>query len=143
MNWNKLKTFLIVLFSALNIILIITMLTKDYKETVVPESTIQDTVDVLGKRGISIDRKIIPDRAKNMEGFMMQTIDFAHISDKVSYLGGGEFEINLSHKAASLKDVKTLLAKMGIQYAKFQGDTKDITKIKNITKSALFCHISN
>jgi len=69
MNWNKLKTFLIVLFSALNIILIITMLTKDYKEAVIPQQTIQDTVDVLKKRGITIDKAIIPERSKNMEGF--------------------------------------------------------------------------
>lgn len=132
MNWNKLKTFLIVLFSALNIILIITMLTKDYKEAVIPQQTIQDTVDVLKKRGITIDKAIIPERSKNMEGFSMQTLNFDSLPVKVTYSGGEMFEISVSQKISTIKELKDLLVKLGIQYAEFVSDEKDLKNLKAV-----------
>lgn len=132
MNWNKLKTFLIVLFSALNIILIITMLTKDYKETVVPQTTIQDTVEILNKRGISIDKSIIPDRAKNMEGFPMQTIDFDRIPYRISHHSGGVFEFSVPIEIDTVKEVKKLTEKLGIGYAEFTSDASDIKNIRAV-----------
>lgn len=130
MNWNKLKTFLIVLFSALNIILIITMLAKDYKETVIPQQTIQDTVDVLKKRGISLDKSIIPERSKNMEGFSMQTLKFEGLSVDVKYPGGEIFELSVPYKAHSLSEVKGLLEKLGILYAEFTTDGKSLKNLR-------------
>lgn len=143
MNWNKLKTFLIVLFSVLNIILIITMLTKDYKEAVVPQITIQDTVEILEKRGISVDKEIIPDRAKNMEAFSMQTLNFAGVPYKVSYPGGEIFEISIPEKAGSIKDIKKLMSGLGIQYAEIQGDGKDTANIRAIQVIDSFTIFSN
>lgn len=132
MNWNKLKTFLIVLFSALNIILIITMLTKDYKEAVIPQQTIQDTVDVLKKRGITIDKAIIPERSKNMEGFAMQTLKLDSPQIKVTYPGGELFEITVSQKISSLKELTSLLERLGIQYTEFVSDIKDLKQLKAV-----------
>lgn len=132
MNWNKLKTFLIVLFSALNIILIITMLTKDYKEAVIPQQTIQDTVDVLKKRGITIDKSIIPDKSKNMEGFSMQTLKLDSLPAKVTYPGGELFDVTVPQKISSFKELKALLERLGIQYAEFVSDNADMKNLKAI-----------
>lgn len=129
MNWNKMKTFLIVLFSLINIFLIITMLTKDYKEAVVPQETINDTVEILFNRGISIDKELIPDTTNNMESFSMQTMDFTKLSDDVRIVGSREFDFFMSGEIEDAQDVEDMLEERGIVYVDFVGDTKDITSL--------------
>jgi regulatory protein YycI of two-component signal transduction system YycFG len=69
MNWGKLKNFLIGLFLIINIFLVITMITQERKNTLIPVQTINDTVSVLEKNDILVDASIIPTDVKNISEF--------------------------------------------------------------------------
>lgn len=65
MNWFRAKTILIVLFFCINIFLLTNMLITTNKAIVIDDSTINNTVEVLEKNNIIIDKEIILRKIKN------------------------------------------------------------------------------
>ena len=53
-NWEKLKTFLIVLFTVLNVFLIAFTLVQNSKYSVISDETVSDTVKILKSKNISV-----------------------------------------------------------------------------------------
>jgi len=60
MNWSRTKTWLIVLFVGINLFLIITLIRNNIALSTISEQTVQDTVAVLERNGISVDAQIMP-----------------------------------------------------------------------------------
>lgn len=112
MNWEKLKTFLIVLFSAINIFLIVTMITNTKKSTTIPRTTIQDAVSILYENGITVNESIIPDKVINMEDITVKPItrsdDFSGLITKTE---GIRFFIESNESVSTNQEMKRLLSK--------------------------------
>ena len=114
MNWEKLKTFLIVLFSAINVFLIVTMIATNRSANTIPKQTIQDTVKILKANNINIDENIIDDEVKNMGEITVKPITKSDdYSKNISKSDGVEFEMVFDRAVLNDKDMKSLLSKGG------------------------------
>ena len=60
MNWERMKSFLIILFVGINIFLIGFMLNSVKNTTTVSKTVMTDTVSILNGNNIYIDSNIIP-----------------------------------------------------------------------------------
>lgn len=61
MNWSGAKSWLIVLFAAINIFLIFTLIQINTQSSAIDKQTISDTVNILKKSDITVNPDIIPD----------------------------------------------------------------------------------
>ena len=66
MNWPRVKTILIFLFLLVDIILLASIIVPSVSLSRIPQETINNTVEVLAKRGIEISPESIPSRRENM-----------------------------------------------------------------------------
>ncbi len=69
MNWERIKTFLIIFFVLLNLFLIGVMLLSFHTSTSVSDETIRDTVDILAANQIGLDPSLIPRSVENLQNF--------------------------------------------------------------------------
>lgn len=60
MNWSGAKNWLIVLFLAINIYLIFTLVNISSESSVIDKQTLHQTVELLHESGVSVDENIIP-----------------------------------------------------------------------------------
>ncbi|MBR6523807.1 MAG: hypothetical protein IKT39_04275 [Clostridia bacterium] len=66
MNWPRVKTILIFLFLAVDIMLLCSIIIPSVTLSRIPQETIRNTADVLSQRGIEISPEIIPARRESM-----------------------------------------------------------------------------
>lgn len=74
MNWERIKTFLIVVFVLINLFLIGFMTLSFYTSTSVSNETIADTVEILAANHITVDPSIIPRSVSNLQNFDVRSI---------------------------------------------------------------------
>lgn len=66
MNWPRVKTILIFLFLAVDLILLATIIVPSVSLSRIPQETIENTASLLNSRGIEISADIIPARRESM-----------------------------------------------------------------------------
>lgn len=66
MNWSRTKTWLIVLFAAINIFLIITIITENAALSSISDSTIESTVNILAKNKITVKKETVPKKMPSL-----------------------------------------------------------------------------
>lgn len=87
MNWGRAKTILIVLFLAIDILLLSLLIYMDRNEKNISEKNIKETVSILKERGITISEEIIPrERKKNILLRMQKAFEYNDIEAK-TFLG--------------------------------------------------------
>ncbi|NLY43337.1 MAG: hypothetical protein GX066_05085 [Clostridiaceae bacterium] len=72
MNWSKVKTIMIILFLCINIFLVISLITSRYESVTIRSETLEDTVEILQKNSIIVDRSIIPTKMENLPLLQME-----------------------------------------------------------------------
>lgn len=75
MNWERMKSFLIILFVGINIFLIGFMLNSVKNTTTVSKTVMTDTVSILNGNNIYIDSNIIPLSADNPGSFEVMPVN--------------------------------------------------------------------
>lgn len=139
MNWNKTKNFLIVLFSLINLYLIIrtSSTVLNFKPaTKVNSEAVSDTVNILKKNyGIEIDKDIIPVKTVNLNNIEVENIIYTekfNSSDINFSLDGSRFFASVKTDGTETKsDIKneaeSFLDKIGIRngYYKLEFSNSD------------------
>lgn len=74
MNWERIKTFLIVVFVLINLFLIGFMALSFYTSTSVSNETIADTVEILAENQITLNPDIIPRSVSNLQNFDVRSM---------------------------------------------------------------------
>ncbi len=111
MNWEKLKTFLIVLFSLINVFLIASLILMTQRGNPISEETIRDTVDILSENGITLNEKHIPRPQKAMENIQLTAMAYTDTFPKSAMRDAdGTFTLSYNTVAKSNRDVKKLLS---------------------------------
>lgn len=156
MNWNKTKNFLIVLFSLINIYLIIqtSSTVLNFKPTTkISKKSIDNTVNILSKNyGIEIDRNIIPINTVNLMNIdvknIIYTSDFLK-SDIDFDIEGSVFSANksvlINSKREAENEAEKLLDNIGIRkgYYDIEFDENDYKKCKAVGKVANYIIYNN
>ena len=91
MEWHRVKTILIALFSIINIGLLLNITYTDYALKNISDKTLEDIVHVMEERGVLIDKKIIPAKKIEMKKFVLGTS-----VEKESALAAGIFKFEES-----------------------------------------------
>lgn len=115
MNWEKLKTFLIILFIILNIFLIFVMHIDNSKNINISDETISNTIKVLENNNILIDKAIIPKKIVSLNAIELKNVVFGSKFPK-SYQKNADksFSIMLDANIKSASDIKKILSNAGI-----------------------------
>ncbi|MBZ4647318.1 MAG: hypothetical protein JG777_2807 [Clostridia bacterium] len=66
MYWSRVKTILIILFLCINIFLLVSMMVSVNRTITISSETVEDTVQVLKKNNIEIEKNIIPTKMHNL-----------------------------------------------------------------------------
>ncbi|MGE4284151.1 MAG: hypothetical protein AB7G87_10570 [Clostridia bacterium] len=72
MYWSRVKTILIILFLCINIFLLISMMVSVNQTITISSDALEDTVEVLKRNGIEIDKNIIPTKMSHMPSLKME-----------------------------------------------------------------------
>lgn len=106
MNWERMKSFLIVLFVAINIFLIAFMFNSVRNTTTVSKSVATDTATILGNNNIYIDSSIIPLSTDNPGSFEVLPInvDTTYTSSKPITDKNAKKMIAKALKSAGVRD---------------------------------------
>lgn len=105
MNWEKVKTFLIVLFFAINVFLVGFMLNSVKITSSASKTVIEDTAAILNANNISISKEIIPYSIANPGTFDAVPITIDHSYDSPKKLADSNVEAQIK-KALAVIDVK-------------------------------------
>jgi|GEM_PF-430274 len=89
MNWARAKTWLIVLFLCVNAFLLYYIVKSHIESSYVDRKTIEQTVAMLQKNGISVDINIIPTRLPNLNPIEMDNALKDNDALAQAVLGGG------------------------------------------------------
>lgn len=108
MNWERIKTFLIILFIGINIFLIAFTMSSVHRSTSVTEAVVGDTVGLLGANGITVDGDIIPLSVNNPGTLdvMAITVKNSYQSPKAIDDGNAVSEIKKALRALGVKDTE-------------------------------------
>lgn len=74
MNWERIKTFLIIVFVLINLFLIGYMTLTFRTSTSVSSETIRDTVEILAANQITLDAALIPRSVDNLQNFDVRSL---------------------------------------------------------------------
>lgn len=115
-NWEKLKTFLIVLFAVLNVFLVVFTLIQNSKYSVISDETINDTVKILKSKGITVDPAKIDRKQVNLNVISLKNAvvspsfpgGFTRIDEKT-------FSVETTGSLDDEISIKKLLASVGIR----------------------------
>ncbi len=114
-NWEKLKTFLIVLFIILNIFLLTVMQIDNAQNVNISDQTISNTINVLKNNNILIDKSIIPKKIVNLNAIELKNAVFDSDFPKGYQKNADKtFSIMTDEKVNSASDIKKLLSNVGI-----------------------------
>lgn len=107
MNWKNIKSFLIILFSLINILLIINTINLS-KAYILSDSDISSAVLLLEKNNICIDKKIIPSSAKKYDNIHLTDLTFSDVSmmDKFDIIQSNDGNISIKFKIDETKNKK-------------------------------------
>ncbi len=131
MNLGKVKTFLILLFLGINIYLLTSMYMSS--RFFVDKDSVQATVDILSRYGITVDESTVPDYTVNLRNIdtenTIYTGDFVKDSFAIS---GNRFECEIARKVQKsdrgiAKEVKSFLEDSGFEtgHMKFVKSSED------------------
>lgn len=129
MEWSRVKSILICVFVVVNLILLKVYIDGNTSQIIVDEATLKSTAMVLSGKNISVDAKIIPDKASDVSIFNI-TNKYKSVSDHAAALyenarieGLDYFNpesssvsgdvLTYKGKAQPLKNVKKQLKKIG------------------------------
>lgn len=122
MSWKNIKTFLIILFLCINILLL-TVISNSHKAQNLTESNIDDTVALLKANNIEIDKSIIPKSVSEYSSVELLSItDYDNPSISSDYVSkdiDGNITITLPEGISSSntknfeKKLKSILVKYG------------------------------
>ena len=118
MNWSGAKNWLIILFVALNIFLVFTLIKSDMQTSVIEKETVLQTIDVLKQNGITCSEQIIPTKMPKLGSIDVQNSVYDPYTFASTLLGEG---------CASLSDGQYAL---GTKRLKLIGDTIEYTDLK-------------
>lgn len=106
MSWERMKSFLIVLFVAINIFLIGFMLNSVSKTATVTKAVVEDTVSILHNNNIRIDIDTVPLSVKNTGFFEVTPINVSnnHTAKKTITDKNAKGEIKKALKNLGIKD---------------------------------------
>ncbi len=106
MNWEKVKTFLIVLFIVINLFLMAFMFSSLRSSSSVNKSVVADTVSILNANNIAIDAETIPSSISNPGSFDVVAInvDSSYQSPKTLTESNAVSEIRKALKVLGVKD---------------------------------------
>lgn len=135
LEWNKIKSGLIVLFLMVNLLLGWEIYSSEKEKLIISDSILQDSVDVLRNNGISIEKSTIPYIRPRMTSFVIAPS--ANGRDTLlKKLMGEEYFINDSNKTAYIENNSSNMIfdeKNGIEYIGeiiIAENNKNIDKIK-------------
>ena len=136
MNWEKLKTFLIVLFSIINIFLITMKIATSSENVSIPRSTISDTVSVLSKNNIKINESVIPDKVKNMDDITLKPVTMVDgFLPNDAYIDSMSFEFDSGTVISTQQELKKLLSSCKFKkYRVLKGFSHKSAKIVQLIK---------
>lgn len=151
MNLGRVKSFLIFLFLAINIYLIVSLVMSSAFR--IDDSTITDTINILENHNISIDKNIIPQKTKNLNNIETTNIiytdtfkknknyaDFEIKGNSFSYTAKDDSLYKMSDRKIQ-KNIKKLLedCEFNSEYMKFSEISKD-DKSKNFD---ILCYVKD
>ncbi len=107
MNWKNIKSFLIILFALINILLIVNTINLS-KAYILSDADISSTVLLLEKNNISIDKKIIPSSAKKYDNIHLTDLTFSdeNMMDKFNIVQSNDGNISIKFKTDEIKNQK-------------------------------------
>lgn len=114
MNWERIKSFLIVVFVLINLFLIGFMALSFYTSTSVSNETIADTVEILAANQITLDPDIIPRSVGNLQNFdvrNMATDGAFPGSYTVDEIGRFSYSVTLD-ETVSLRNAKSVTERL-------------------------------
>lgn len=106
MNWEKVKSFLIVLFLCINILLVITTVRSIRTATSVSFETITDTAALLENNGIAINPDIIPRSVDNIDNIDLTNVVFCEGELSNPATDSAQFTHSLSTGTVTLGNAK-------------------------------------
>jgi|GEM_PF-2146781 len=108
MNWPRVKTILIILFLCINIFLLVDRLILIDRTITIDAETVADTIEILKKNNVLIDKAIIPLKMSSMRKLEMQN-PFPVPESLAQSILGNDYEQAFSDETYHfLKDTKTL-----------------------------------
>lgn len=126
-NWEKLKTFLIVLFAVLNVFLIAFTLVQNSKYSVISDETVSDTVKILKSKNINISADKIDRKQVGLNVISLKNAVVSHnFPSGFTREDEKTFSAETSGSLNSEGDVKRVLSSVGIN-----GDTEIILNEKS------------
>lgn len=126
-NWEKLKTFLIVLFAVLNVFLIAFTLVQNSKYSVISDETVSDTVKILKSKNINISADKIDRKQVGLNVISLKNAVVSHnFPSGFTREDEKTFSAETSGSLSSEGDVKRVLSSVGIN-----GDTEIILNEKS------------
>lgn len=151
MNLGRVKSFLIYLFLAINIYLVVSLvLSSTFR---IDDATVDNTVKILSDSNVSIDKEIIPKKVKNLKNIEAKNIIYTDaFKESENYkdfdISGNSFSyVQKNDKLYTLKDskikkqIKKFLIKSGFDanYMTFS----EISKNKNAKTLQIICTVNN
>ena len=136
MNWKNIKSFLIILFALINILLIINTINLS-KAYILSDADISNTVLLLEKNNINIDKKIIPTSAKTYDNIHLTDLSFSdNKMHKYNIVQSDDGKINIKFKSNDIINNKNTEKIIYNVLKENNFDTKDI-KLRQSQSDAL------
>ncbi len=120
MNWSKVKTILIVVFLGVNIFLLTSMMISANKTIMISSETLDNTIEILKKNNIEIDRELIPKKMENLSFLMMQNT-FQDTNSIVQKLLGKDYSIKINDKVITFTKGSQLIKITGCKFEYLDG----------------------
>lgn len=115
-NWEKLKTFLIVLFAVLNVFLIAFTLVQNSKYSVISDETVSDTVKILKSKNINISADKIDRKQVGLNVIALKNAVVSH-NFPSGFSRGDEktFSVETDGNLSSEGEIKKVLGSIGLK----------------------------
>ncbi len=135
-NWEKLKTFLIVLFAVLNVFLIAFISFQNAKFSNISDDTVDGTVNILKSKNINVDSDKILRKQVNLNVIELKNAVVSHsFPSEFKRVDEKTFSIEKEGSIKTENDIKKVLKQIGI---------KDNTKIiTDGTKATVYLQIKD
>ncbi len=141
MDWEKIKTILIILFLAINISLVGRIFHTNYIKTQISPQVVEDAVQILKKNNVEIDKNIINTKMEYFNAFQIKAFEHTN-SENLKKLVGEDVKVvqNKDKRSTSFEGaegVLTLTDVLSLSFEKTVKDKKvDITDKQKIKKIA-------
>ncbi len=137
MNWSKVKTILIVLFLGVNIFLLTSMMISANKTIMISSETLDNTIEILNKNNIEIDRELIPKKVENLS-FLVVRNTFQDTNSIVQQLLGKGYSIQINDDVITFTKGPQIIKITGFKFEYI--DTTSDAKISKFDDTTLEEH---